>query len=112
MSVMLLILSFILGLFLGAISVSLLREDVKKDEVKEAVATKAAAPSVQSIATAGVPHVINRKGKKMCRAMVPAATVKQPSAAFRCPKCLKTVGRRGPLLTKRALKAHVQKCSA
>ena len=110
---MLLVLAFVLGFFLGGITVSLLREEVKKAEklMGDAVAPvpTSTAPSLQSVAAAviapSIPAaIVSRKGKKMCRATA-------PTAAFRCPKCCKTVGRRGPLLSKRALKSHMLKCS-
>lgn len=117
---MLIVIVFVLGFFLGGITVSLLREEVKKAEKaleeKEAPVPETAVPSLQSIAAAVIAPpapaaVISRKGKKMCRAILSSPS-KQTSAAFRCPKCLKTVGKRGPFLTKRALKAHVQRCEA
>lgn len=108
---MLLVLAFVLGFFLGGITVSLLREEVKKAEklMGDAVAPvpTSPVPEAQSVVgkkPAAPAAIVSREGKKMCRATA-------PTAAFRCPKCCKTVGRRGPLLSKRALKSHMLKCS-
>ena len=113
---MLYVLAFVLGFFLGGITVSLLREEVKKAEKlagdTAASVLVAPVPEAQSVADtkpAAPAPVVSRDGKKMCRAVGPVAPSKAPSAAFRCPKCCKTVGRRGPLLTKRALKSHMLK---
>ena len=114
---MLLALAFVLGFFLGGITVSLLREEVKKAEKlagdTAASVLVAPVPEAQSVADtkpAAPAPVVSRDGKKMCRAILSSPS-KQPSAAFRCPKCLKTVGRRGPLLSERALNSHMLKCS-
>jgi hypothetical protein len=118
---MLLVLAFVLGFFLGGITVSLLREEVKKAE-------KLAGDTAASVPTSPVPEsqsvvekkpsapaaIVSREGKKMCRAtgVVPPSFVTKPTGIpFRCPKCSKTVGRRGPLLTKNALRGHMLKCS-
>lgn len=119
---MLLVLAFVLGFFLGGITVSLLREEVKKAEKlagdTAASVLVAPVPEAQSVADTkpeSPASVVSRDGKKMCRAtgvVPPSFVVKPAGIPFRCPKCLKTVGRRGPLLTKRALKSHMLKCSA
>ena len=118
---MLLVIAFVLGFFLGGITVSLLREEVKKAEklmgdVAAPVPTSPV-PEAQSVVEkkpAAPAAIVSRKGKKMCRAtgvVPPSFVVKPTGIPFRCPKCSRTVGRRGPLLSKRSLKSHMLKCS-
>lgn len=84
MSVMLNVIIFTLGFFIGLMVASAVKDDEK---VK-----------------------VKTKGPKPAQPAQPTTPVSPNAILFRCPKCGRCAGRKGPYLTVHALHGHMRAC--